>query len=610
MRMTFVQPMRWIILLLPAWIAQAGAQTNAEACKERADGPAFVVPEHDVAIDDASTSEQILQGLRAANLRPRDLMERERVVRHVCMLGARRYEEAVPFLAAVLEQEPSRTLLGVEIESALARIGTLPALRVLLARLQAVRVRPETFDSRIEADFLSRSLDAQISGFKHDTDDEHIRFAIAAMRAAPREDKSTNLDWSDKIALRLLGLRSQAAACGVLQHVADLRSVRSPTQPVNEIRRDLDELVNFPADVRFDCAPFVEEFLRDAATDEWLLSVEGSLVRRATPDAVRMLIQRLRVITARPPDPDGHLQLRRIVAGLTKLPPETPIDAEALRIALPGSALDDTDKHELLKFKGYRRMTSLPWSAAPVQLSRNECEATRSLSRRFDSEMTRCAERNAAAAAGEACKLPGALPGAGNPACYGLAHMDDQVLDACLQYPIDFNLVCTGYPGGLYPLEEAARYVDEHAVNALLDHGADPRRGHVIPYLVSSCATSPELFADCERMLRRFVKLGADINDRYGNGSGGPPTGNGIHFSSRSASRALTLLQLELGADINSAGPDTCTAFDEAVLTQSEHEAAFLRAHGGRASTVCRTIVGLRKARNAVDALLGGGVSP
>jgi hypothetical protein len=303
------------------------------------------------------------------------------------------------------------------------------------------------------------------------------------------------------------------------------------------------------------------------------------------------------------------LQLRRIVAGLTGLPPETPIDADALRAALPGFALDDIDKRELLKLKGHRHTTSQPWSVAPLQLAREACEATRSLGRHFDAEVTRCAQRDAAAATGEACPLPGALPGAGNPACFGLEHMDDQVLDACLQYPIDFNQVCTGYPGGFYPLEVAARNVDEHALNALLDHGADPRRGHVIPYLVSSCAALPELFADCERILRRFVKLGADIDDRYGNGSGGPPTGNGIHLSSRSANRALTLLQLELGADINSAGPDRCTAFDEAVLTRSEGEAAFLSEHGGRSSVVCRAAVGLRKARDAVETLLGGGVS-
>ena len=130
--------------------------------------------------------------------------------------------------------------------------------------------------------------------------------------------------------------------------------------------------------------------------------------------------------------------------------------------------------------------------------------------------------------------------------CYGTYESDGAVTQACARFRIDFNRPCAF---GIHPLLVAASGLNEKAVVALLDAGADVKvvgeLGQTALHGVANgCSLRRKDGEACRRLLRLLVSRGGDLNRP--DISGTTPFWMGIH-----ADMATIDLMIDLGADID-----------------------------------------------------------
>ena len=169
-----------------------------------------------------------------------------------------------------------------------------------------------------------------------------------------------------------------------------------------------------------------------------------------------------------------------------------------------------------------------------------------------------------------------------NPAyCFGLMSGHNEVLDACIKYPIDFNKPCSSGS----PVVYAAERSNQSALSTLILHGTnvevsansyDPHGTNLLGHVVLMCANQP--LETCQQFLKVLVNHGANVN--------GPVAANEtpIEIAARSGNKKLISLLLSLGADINGKNREGGNALDVVELSKNREMANFLRAHGGKAN--------------------------
>lgn len=188
--------------------------------------------------------------------------------------------------------------------------------------------------------------------------------------------------------------------------------------------------------------------------------------------------------------------------------------------------------------------------------------------------------------------------------CYGLVNGHKEVFEACAALPIDFNKPCDGRS----PLSYAVAALDDKLIERLVERGADPKGlrfpgfpkiGNLVDALVMQCADEKGVPPACERVLRKLIALGADINDLSG---GRAP----IDYVAYRKNEALMALLLTLGADINRKDEYGGSALDHAALSGDLKVAEFLREHGGHSNPGFQIRAAAMGAAMMLTCMLGG----
>lgn len=86
---------------------------DSQRCFYANDGHQFAIPREDAAAIHAQRPDALLKRIRTTDLHPRDSIDRDKVSNLICELGARRYAPALPFIEAVLANEPEWTVSRV-----------------------------------------------------------------------------------------------------------------------------------------------------------------------------------------------------------------------------------------------------------------------------------------------------------------------------------------------------------------------------------------------------------------------------------------------------------------------------------------------------------------
>lgn len=122
------------------------------------------------------------------------------------------------------------------------------------------------------------------------------------------------------------------------------------TELLRELRPGMpeaDAVAQFLARRRYEPAvPVLARMLRDAFPGQTIVLIP-SLLEIGTPESIRAVVLRLEMLGKQPSSPAVQSEILRILSGISKLPPDAPLDYAALRRALP-AALDENGGRALI----------------------------------------------------------------------------------------------------------------------------------------------------------------------------------------------------------------------------------------------------------------------